>query len=152
MAIDRKVFFRRLKIYLIGCGLGCIVVWATLFNKDHDRPSWLPEGRILEFLVEADITINNQLKCELECHKIPVDFLKTDTVFWKNAEVDFDKSAVHRKPCPEHYIKSKLADGRPIGVYVENCETCIDCPEEFTASLRGIVDLADKEKVCLECQ
>ena len=148
MAIDRTVFFRRLKVYLFGCGLGCIVVWATLFKDREKRASWLPEGRILEFLAEADITISNDLECQLECQNIPQDFLKTDTVFWKNAVVDFDKSAVHREPCPEHYIQSKLADGRQIGIYVENCETCIDCPAEFTASLRGIVNLSDKEKVC----
>lgn len=148
MAIDRKVFFRRLKIYLFGCGLGCIVVWATLFKDRDDRPSWLPQGRILEFLAEADITVNEQLQCQLECHNIPPDFLKTDTVFWKHAEVDFDKSAVHREPCPEHYIQSKLADGRTIGIYVENCETCENCEAEFTASLRSIVNLSDKEKVC----
>lgn len=148
MAIDRKVFFRRLKVYLFGCGLGCIVVWATLLKDRDDRPSWLPQGRILEFLAEADITINDQLKCELECYNIPVDFLKTDTVFWKHSEVNFDKSAVHRKPCPEHYIESKLSDGRAIGIYVENCETCIDCPAEFTASLRGIVNLSQKENSC----
>ena len=148
MAINRKVFFRRLRIYLIGCGLGSIVVWAMLFNKEHDRPSWLPEGRIVEFLEDADITINDQLKCQLECHNIPFDFLKSDTAFWKHAEVDFDKSAVHRKPCPEHYIQSKLADGRLLGIYVENCETCIECEEEFTASLRGIVNLSDKQKIC----
>lgn len=151
MAINRKVFYRRLKFYLIGCGLGCVVVWATLFNKNIDRPSWLPEGRILEFLAKTDITINDDVKCHLNCQNIPIDFLKTDTVFWKHAEVDFDKSAVQRKPCPEHYIHSKLSDGREIGIYVENCETCIDCPAEFTASLRGIVNLSDKEKIC-DCE
>lgn len=148
MAIDRKVFYRRLKIYLFGCGLGCIVVWATLIKDRDDRPSWLPKGRILEFLAETDIAIDEKLKCELECNNIPIDFLKTDTVFWKHSDVNFKKSAVQRKPCPEHYIESKLADGRAIGIYVENCETCIDCPAEFTATLRKVVNITEGEKDC----
>ena len=149
MAIDKKRLLYRLKFYFIGFGLGIVVVWATLYHN-RERPSWLPEGRILEFLAEADIALTEAQKCELECNNIPADFLATDTLFWKNAEVNFDKSAVRREPCPEHYIESKLSDGRAIGVYIENCETCENCEAELTANFRNFVFRGEEKNEC-EC-
>ena len=148
MAIDKKRLIYRLKFYGLGFGLGCLLVWATLY-KDRDRPSWLPEGRVLEFLEEVDIQISDQLKCELACNNIPISFM--DSTFWANADVDFDQSAVKRKPCPEHYIKSTIKDGREIVVYIENCEYCMDCKEEGVATLRSVVNLTDPDKDCSNC-
>ncbi len=146
MGVDRKKLFYRLKFYGIGVGMGMIVVWATLYNGREERASWLPEGRILEFLEDVDMEISDKLKCEIECNNLPLNFM--DSTFWANAEVDFDKSAVKRKPCPEHYIQSTLADGRVVGIYVDNCETCIDCPAELTATLRSVVNVTEGNKDC----
>lgn len=146
MGVDRKKLFYRLKFYGIGVGMGLIVVWATFYNGKDKRASWLPEGRILEFLEDYEMEVSDQLKCEIECNNLPLNFM--DSTFWVNAEVDFDKSAVKRKPCPEHYIQSTLADGRVVGIYVDNCETCIDCPEELTATLRKVVNITEGDKVC----
>jgi hypothetical protein len=148
MAIDRKRLYYRLKFYGIGVGMGMIVVWATLYNGRDERASWLPEGRTLEFLADTDIEISEKLKCEITCKNLSLNFM--DSAFWANAKVDFDKSSVKRKPCPEHYISSKLADGTPIVVYIENCETCIDCPAERTAKLRSI-EYSNGEEVNCEC-
>ncbi len=149
MAIDKKKLFYRLKFYGLGFGLGCIAVWATLYNGRDERASWLPEGRVLQFLENNDIVINKKLECEISCKNLPANFM--DSTFWANAEVFFDKSAVKRKPCPEHYIESTIVDGRKIAIYIENCETCIDCDEELTAELRSVVDLTAKDKEC-DCQ
>jgi len=114
-----KGFGKRLIYYLFGFGLGCIVVWVTLI-KDRNRPAWMPEGRVLESLVEKDISISGKIKCQLECNNISLDFM--DSIFWKNAAIDFSKSATKRKPCPEYYIKSKTKNGKIFIVFVENCD------------------------------
>jgi len=145
MAIERKTLIYRLKYYGFGFALGCIVVYFSLI-KDRERPAWMPEGRVLEFLADTEIIISDQLECELNCHNLTVNFM--DTTFWKNAIVDFDKSEVDRKPCPEHFIKTTLDDGREFGVFIENCEKCIDCEEEGVATLRSIVNLSEKDKEC----
>ncbi len=129
-------FTGRLKYYLIGFGLGCVIVWATLY-RNNDRPSWLPEGRILEFLAKTEIIINDDLKCKLECNAIPVDFL--NETFFKNATVDFKQSATQRKPCPEYQITSTLPNKQTIIVYIENCELCEGCSKEGSAGLRNFV-------------
>lgn len=145
MAIDKKKLFYRLKFYGFGFGLGCVLVWATLI-KDRERPSFLPEGRVLEFFEGTDIRISDKLKCELTCNNIPLNFM--DSTFWANAKVDFDKSAVKRKPCPEHYVKSIIKDGRAVAVFIENCEVCMDCEEERVATLRSVINLSEKVEVC----
>jgi hypothetical protein len=127
-------FKNRLKYYLIGFGLGCVIVWATLI-RNNDRPSWLPEGRILEFLAKTDIIINDNIKCKLDCNAIPVDFL--NEVFFKTAKVNFKESATQRKPCSEYKITSTLANKQTITVYIENCELCEGCSKEGTATLRN---------------
>jgi hypothetical protein len=149
MAIDKKKLFYRLKFYGLGFGLGCVAVWATLYNGRDERSSWMPEGRVLQFLESADIVIDEKLECEIGCINLSANFM--DSTFWANAEVDFDKSTVKRKPCPEHYIESITTDGRKIAVYIENCETCIDCDEEMTAELRRVIDLSSKNSEC-SCQ
>lgn len=140
-----KGFGRRLFIYMIGFGLGCVLVWV-MFYKDGNRASWMPEGRVLEFLADVEVEISDELKCELACKNIPETFL--DSTFWANAKVDFKKSVKDRKPCPEHCIVSTTKEGVEVEAYIENCEICIDCKDEADATLRSIVNLADKEKVC----
>ena len=89
--------------------------------------------------------ITEKAQCQINCLNLDSNFM--DASFWENAEVIYDKSAVHQKPCPEHYIQSKLADGRVIGIYVKNCETCKDCEAERTAFLRGI-EIQEKQCDC----
>lgn len=134
MKLDKK-FFYRLKFYGLGFGLGCIIVWAMLI-KDRERDSWLPEGRVITFLRDVDMDFNSKAKCLMDCYQLDESFM--DEEFWKKADVDFDKSAAHRKPCPEYYISSTLADGQQVIVYIESCETCIGCEEEGVATLRSI--------------
>lgn len=140
-----KGFGRRLFIYMIGFGMGCVVVWA-MFYRNGDRASWLPEGRVLEFLADTKVQISDELKCQLECQNVSETFL--DSTFWANAEVDFDKSVKDRKPCPEHCIVSTTKEGLRLEVYIENCEVCLDCKDKPLATLRSVVKLSEKEKAC----
>ena len=126
-------FAGRLKYYLIGFGLGCVIVWAILY-RNNNKPSWLPEGRILEFLAKTEVIINDDMKCKLECNSIPTDFL--NETFFKHAKVNFEESATQRKPCPEYKITSTLPNNQKITVYIENCELCEGCEKEGTAELR----------------
>ncbi len=125
----------RFKFYLFGFAIGCVVVWAMFYNGRDKRPAWLPEGRVIEFLQKSEITINKNLACKLECNNIPLDFMDKD--FWKNADIDFDKSATKRIPCPEYVISSKTKNGKAIVVYIESCENCDNCDRQGKATLRS---------------
>jgi hypothetical protein len=129
MAIEKKTLLYRLKFYGFGFALGCIVVYFSLI-KDRDRPSFMPEGRVIEFLEKANIQINDHAKCKLDCYSISYDFINAD--FWTTADVNFKESATDRKPCPEYYITGILSDGKDVVVYIETCEL------EERATLRNI--------------
>ncbi|NCP46581.1 MAG: hypothetical protein GW818_09240, partial [Flavobacteriales bacterium] len=59
-------FINRLKFYLIGFGLGCVMVWAIFYSGDDARSSWLPEGRVLEFIEDTELKIiNKHIACVL---------------------------------------------------------------------------------------
>ena len=133
-----KGFGKRLFFYLIGFGLGCVLVWA-MFYRNRERPAWTPEGRILEFLAKTEIQLNEKSKCQLECYDIDKDLLTSD--FWKNGSVKFSESAAKRKPCPEYKIIGELKDGSSIAVYVETCMS------EENATLR-FVQQEGKECLC----
>lgn len=125
---------KRFFYYFIGFGLGCVLVWA-MFYRNSDRPSWMPEGRVIEFLESTEVTISEELKCKLGCYDLSSDFLNDE--FWEAAEVNFKESATERKPCPEYQITSK-----DVLIYVEACET------KKTATLRSIEKINEKPKQC----
>jgi len=114
-------FIHRLKYYLIGFGLGCVMVYAIFYTGDDARSSWLPEGRVLEFIEETELVVTNKyITCTLECNNIALeDFDKT---FFQKAKVNFSESATTREPCPEYQIEGKLADGREVILLIETCE------------------------------
>lgn len=114
-------FIHRLKYYLIGFGLGCVMVYAIFYTGDDARASWLPEGRVLEFIGGTELKVTQKhLSCVLECNNMALsDFDKT---FFANAKVNFAESSTTRKPCPEYQIEGKLADGREVILLIETCE------------------------------
>lgn len=114
-------FIHRLKFYLIGFGLGCIMVYVIFYTGEDARSSWLPQGRVLEFIEGTELVINEkQVICALACNNITLaDFDKT---FFKKAKVNFSKSATKKEPCPEYQIEGRLADGREVILLIETCE------------------------------
>ena len=50
-------FLHRLKYYLIGIGLGSLMVYMMLVRNREDLPVWTPNDRVLQELRLADITI-----------------------------------------------------------------------------------------------
>ena len=62
--------------------------------------------------------------------------------------IRIDKSVKDRKPCPEHCIVSTTKEGLRLEVYIENCEVCIDCADKDDATLRSVINLSEKDKVC----
>jgi len=142
-----KGFGYRLRFYLIGFGLGCIMVWA-MFYKDNDRRLSTPQGRIFGFIEQVEqVYIEKKVTCQLTCYGIDKDFLDKD--FLNEASVDFSKSKVKKTPCPDYFITSTLKDGQKVQIYIETClNPCDDCEEsDRTATLKSI-ELIDSDKVC----
>ncbi len=90
--------WRRIRIYLIGVGLGCILAWALLIRDRSDNTFnfWLPEERILtELREDSTFTFEGKQKCLYECYGFnSIDW----EYFVKNADVDFSKSTPRETP------------------------------------------------------
>lgn len=125
-------FTNRLKYYLIGFGLGCLMVWKIFYTGEDARPSWLPEGRVLDFLEQTTLKTTDKAACLLLCNKLSLkDF---DAVFFKHATVNFTESATEKKPCPEYKIIGTLKNGDKITVFIETCDE-----KEGEATLRDFI-------------
>ncbi|HEY6159937.1 MAG TPA: hypothetical protein VI112_01905 [Bacteroidia bacterium] len=84
---ERKNFFRRLRLYLFGVSMGCVLVYFLLW-RGRDMSFWTPNNRILDDIRHAKITYSAAAKCKLKC----LDMTKADVnVAFKYGSVDFSK-------------------------------------------------------------
>ncbi|PKP43483.1 MAG: hypothetical protein CVT95_12225 [Bacteroidetes bacterium HGW-Bacteroidetes-12] len=95
------------------------MVWAIFYSGDDARSSWLPEGRVLEFIEETGVTVESRMNCLLVCNNISISEFSN---FFKNAKVNFKESTTSREPCPVYKIEGKLSNGSKITVFIETCE------------------------------
>lgn len=94
-------FKRRLRTYLIGVGLGLLMVY--IFFGDRDISSWTPEGRVLTTIDSSTMIISERAKCQMMCLEL------NDSVIYKiqdAASVNFSESSTRKKPCPVYKLES----------------------------------------------
>ena len=94
-------FWRRLKVYLIGFGLGLIIVYVLFGERDLNN--WLPQQRVLTAIDSAVITISERAKCQIKCQELPQNFWQEMS---QDAKIDFSESETRRSPCPLYRMNS----------------------------------------------
>lgn len=98
-------FWRRLRTYLIGVGLGLLIVY--LIFGDRELNSWTPQKRVLTAIDSSEVTISERAICQLTC-------LKMNEADWKKvqqkASVNFSESSTKKKPCPVYKLESNYLD------------------------------------------
>lgn len=140
-------FGYRLRFYIIGFGLGCVMVWA-MFYRNNDRRLSTPQGLIFNFIEQLEeVQMNEKANCQIACYGLQKGFLNKD--FLKEADVDFSESATKRQPCPEYVITSTLPDKRSIKIYIETClNPCEGCDESDKKATLRSVEILGEEKKC----
>ena len=83
-------FLNRLKFYLIGVGLGILVVLAIF--KDRSLTSWTPKNQVLKEIAEGDVIIDDLVLCCINHYGI--ESKKDIDSLFANANVDFKNSDV----------------------------------------------------------
>ena len=82
-------FFRRLKYYGIGFGIGLLFVIFFFKNKGC---AWTPENRVKTAVFERLLVINDENKSELE----KLNLSKKELIqILKNSDINFQKSKKH---------------------------------------------------------
>lgn len=95
-------FWRRLRIYLIGFGLGLLIVYGIF--GDRDLTKWTPERKILIAIDSSEVSISERALCQLNCH----GFSERDIPdLMRDADIDFSESNTAKEPCPIYNISSQ---------------------------------------------
>ena len=98
-------FWRRFRTYLIGVGLGCLIVYVIF--GDRDLNTWTPEKRIMTTIDSSIVSISSRAACQLKC-------LGLEDKKWveiqQSSNVNFSESNTQKNPCPVYrleYISDK---------------------------------------------
>lgn len=88
------------------------------FYKDKPLDAWLPKERIKIHLTEVPVEFSKLATCQLDCYA-----LKDSTVLnmIQDAEIHFDESQTHRKPCPIYLFRTNYDRGYNYEMEVEYC-------------------------------
>lgn len=98
---------RRIKLYLIGFGIGIFICWLMFFrNGGRDLSGWLPGSRVMKFIgLSKKMDADSSMLCKLKCNGISIDDIRKATV---DGDVDFSKSQTDKQPDHEYDVKMKI--------------------------------------------
>lgn len=88
--------YRRVRIYLVGVFLGCILVYFTLIQgREDDLLGWMPKQRVLAELNNPNMLKSDSISCIIDCYQI------SDTEFkrvFEDGNVRLSQSQTHSNP------------------------------------------------------
>lgn len=119
-------FWRRLRIYLVGVGLGLLIVYVIF--GDRELNTWTPQKRVLTAIDSSEVSLSERAICQLNCFKMADgEWRKVQD----QASVNFSESNTQKKPCPIYHLTSE---------YLENSYRLIweVCESEEKVSLLSI--------------
>lgn len=96
-------FKKRLTYYLIGFGIGLLVV-VMFVLRDKKIDYWTPSEMIKSRLAEKPFLTTAQSDCQLRCLGLYPEFVMLKV---KEAEIDYDRSDKHAIPCKTYLLIHK---------------------------------------------
>ena len=109
-------FWRRFRTYLIGVGLGLLIVYVMF--GDRELNTWTPENRIMTTIDSSTVSISARAVCQLKC-------LGLEDKKWVEiqhaSDINFSESNAQKKPCPVYRLENKFDKGEYTMIW-EVCE------------------------------
>lgn len=108
---------RRVRVYLFGVILGCVMSYFFLERGEHDFTFWLPENRVLAEISDS-MMYNPTAKCYLDCYSIDersIDKLLVD------GDVNFGESLTKKAP-KIYQVEGMSISGKKIAIRVKMME------------------------------
>ena len=110
-------FWRRLKFYLIGFGLGMLMVSIMFKGRAGCK---MPGTIKREELHSQDIQFTKHVMCRMKCRNINTADLARVLI---HGSINYDKSNAQDKPCGTYAVEGNAADGRELRIVVADCDT-----------------------------
>lgn len=114
-----STFLGRLKYYLIGVGLGVIIVYFMFGNRDF-QCSYMPNARVLKDIRSKQFFYSDLATCQKDC--LGLDSLDIRQLLVAGA-IEFSESEPRKEPCGEYELILRLEDMREIHARIENCDS-----------------------------
>jgi hypothetical protein len=93
-------FWKRLKFYGFGFGMGLVVIYAMFGTRSCVTPN---EQKMQE-LVFQNFKLSEKVNCKLKYLRKNELLLKIEL---RHFEVDYDVSSPRKEPCGEYFVKAK---------------------------------------------
>lgn len=104
--------WRRIKLYLIGFGLG-LMLCIVLF-RGRDLTGCTPTRRVTTLISKAKtLDADSSLLCKMKCEGISLDDVRKAIV---KGDVDFEKSEPRKEPAHEYLVNVNVK-GKQLGMY-----------------------------------
>src|SRR5688572_10120653 len=100
----RKAFFGRLRFYVFGVALGCLLVYVLLF-RGRSCTNWTPDNQILGKIRSNELLFTSNAECMMQCLNISRGEVKR--IIDSLGVVNMDQSNVHITECPIYAIEDK---------------------------------------------
>lgn len=91
-------FWRRLRFYGIGFGIGLLIVYALFGNRSCASPG---EVKMRELAFQY-FRLSDKALCKMKCLNMNNDVLK---IYLRHFEINYDKSEVRREPCGSYFVE-----------------------------------------------
>lgn len=129
-------FWKRLRFYGIGFGMGLLVLYATMGTRSCVTTSEMK----MQELVFQDLKFSDLALCKMRCLKINELLLKIEL---RHFEVNYDLTSVHKEPCGEYYIQPSKGFEKeyPFHMIMQDCD-----------SITVINDISIKNEIPCNCQ
>jgi hypothetical protein len=112
-------FLKRLKYYLIGVGIGSLMVFGMFGRRNDIQCAYFPEARTLKSIGEKELVASKKANCQYACAGYDSTTIKDLLIA---GDVDFDKSETKNEGCHVYYISTE-SNGKEIVAYFENCDS-----------------------------
>ncbi len=112
-------FLKRLKFYLIGVGIGSLIVFGMFGGRDDISCSYFPEARTLKNIGEKELAASEKANCQYACAGYDSTVIKDLLI---SGDVDFGKSETKKSSCNVYYISAE-SNGKNVVAYFENCDS-----------------------------
>lgn len=100
---------KRVLFYIIGIGLGLILVKMIFGHRDDIKFDWLPNDRTVKFLTNYDYIEADRSNCQMYC--LGLKRADVDSLL-KLSEVDFDQSTVRDVKCKTYILDAEANQDR----------------------------------------